>query len=387
MGTVLTNAGMAMLALLLFTLAVVTLGEDPCKGMTVADCEISEDNIVNRYNFNAAICESQCKRSDHCHFWRVYQNESMQLPECLHLSTNYHQDCTTFAGPVDGDIDACLDTDLSTCSAYIGEECQYVGERLEGLEPPAGDVSSISDCQEWGKEVQSLGAEFFYFSGVTEECQMFASIQSSCSATGGPAAAPPLEECEEWTLIQKRGQYGNPKDFFSSKLWDDYVKGFGDPEKEFWLGLDAISELTKVGIWELRVDLVDFEGNNYTAFYSEFQVREEPMYRLSIAGFDTEMSTVQDSLTMWANGMAFSTFDNDNDLGDGNCAELYLGAWWYNHCHHSSLNGFNFNNGSLPELKPEFYAKGIIWVNYENVPDQDYYFSWPQASMQIKRKL
>ena len=44
-----------------------------------------------RYNFNAAICESQCKRSDHCQFWRVYQNESMQLPECLHLRTNYHQ--------------------------------------------------------------------------------------------------------------------------------------------------------------------------------------------------------------------------------------------------------------------------------------------------------
>ena len=96
-----------------------------------------------------------------------------------------------------------------------------------GLEPPAGDVSSIADCQEWGKEVQfllgghffwsrsssseefqtfamyyvpfqvqSLGADFFFFSGVTEECQMFATMQSSCSATGGPAAAPPLEECE-----------------------------------------------------------------------------------------------------------------------------------------------------------------------------------------------
>ena len=47
--TVLANPGMAMLALLLFPLAVVTLGEDPCKGMTVADCEIGEDNIINRY--------------------------------------------------------------------------------------------------------------------------------------------------------------------------------------------------------------------------------------------------------------------------------------------------------------------------------------------------
>merc|ERR1712130_33793 len=169
------------------------------------------------------------------------------------------------------------------------------------------------------------------------------SMESSCSAIGGPAVAPPLEECEVWTLIQKRGQYGKPEDFFSSKLWNDYVEGFGDPDKEFWLGLASISELTKVGIWELRVDLVDFEGNNYTAFYSEFKVKEEPLYRLSIAGFDTEISTVRDSLK-WHNGMAFSTSDNDNDASENeNCAVRYLGAWWYNHCHESNLNGYNYN--------------------------------------------
>ena len=78
-------------ALLLFPLTVVTLGENPCKEMTVAGCEIGDDNIINRYNFNAAICESQCKRSDHCQFWRVYQDDSMELPECLHIRTNYHQ--------------------------------------------------------------------------------------------------------------------------------------------------------------------------------------------------------------------------------------------------------------------------------------------------------
>jgi len=209
MGTlkVMTTPRMAMLTVLLFTLkTVVALSENPCRGMTVANCEISEDNIINRYNFNAAICESQCKRSDHCQFWRVYQNESMELLECIHLRTNYHQDCITFAGPIDGNINSCLDTDLTTCSAYIEEECQYTGERLYGLEPPPEDVSSIHDCQEWAKEVESLGAENFYFSGVTEECQIFADMQSSCYAIGGPATAPPLEECEEscphpWTFL------------------------------------------------------------------------------------------------------------------------------------------------------------------------------------------
>jgi len=28
-------------------------------------------------------------------------------------------------------------------------------------------------------------------------------------------------DCEGWKLIQRRDEYGNPEDFFSSKLWND----------------------------------------------------------------------------------------------------------------------------------------------------------------------
>ena len=29
-------------------------------------------------------------------------------------------------------------------------------------------------------------------------------------------------------IIQRRGQYGNPADYFSKKLWDDFENGFGN---------------------------------------------------------------------------------------------------------------------------------------------------------------
>ena len=37
---------------------------------------------------------------------------------------------------------------------------------------------------------------------------------------------------EGWTVIQSRGQYGNPKDFFLRK-WEEYVKGFGVPGESY----------------------------------------------------------------------------------------------------------------------------------------------------------
>ncbi len=36
---------------------------------------------------------------------------------------------------------------------------------------------------------------------------------------------------EGWTVIQSRGQFGNPQDYFN-RGWDDYVRGFGIAGRE-----------------------------------------------------------------------------------------------------------------------------------------------------------
>ena len=77
--------------LILLPWAITAQEEDLCTGMTLSQCTIAEDNIVDRYPFPATICEVQCKKSDNCGFWRVYQNSSMEGPECIHFGTDYQQ--------------------------------------------------------------------------------------------------------------------------------------------------------------------------------------------------------------------------------------------------------------------------------------------------------
>ncbi|CAG2238486.1 unnamed protein product [Mytilus edulis] len=72
------------------------------------------------------------------------------------------------------------------------------------------------------------------------------------------------------------------------------------------------------------------------------------------------------------NKQAFSTKDKDNDRDNSrSCAASYKGAWWYNSCHHTNLNGLYLGNKKN--------NKGIRWWHWKS--DQ----SMKTASMMIRR--
>ena len=57
--------------------------------------------------------------------------------------------------------------------------------------------------------------------------------------------------------------------------------------------------------------------------------------------------------------MKFSTYDRDNDHASGNCASYHKGAWWYDFCRISNLNGLYLKAG-------ERSYKGMNWRDWKN---------------------
>ena len=57
------------------------------------------------------------------------------------------------------------------------------------------------------------------------------------------------------------------------------------------------------------------------------------------------------------NGMNFSTFDQDNDLNDQQCATLRGGGWWFKDCEMINFNS-GYNTTGL---------KGAHWYNLDKL--------------------
>ncbi|XP_076316267.1 uncharacterized protein LOC143228794 isoform X2 [Tachypleus tridentatus] len=135
-----------------------------------------------------------------------------------------------------------------------------------------------------------------------------------------------------WTVIQRRND--GSQDFY--RPWEDYKQGFGDPSGEYWLGNEAIHQITSSDNYTLRLDMWDTYGRYIFAEYDLFYVENEAdNYRLTIGGYHGNATDAMEN----HNRMAFSTSDRDNDASSTHCAVYYSSGWWYNHCQYVNING------------------------------------------------
>ncbi|MCL4159992.1 UNVERIFIED_CONTAM: hypothetical protein GTU68_025976 [Idotea baltica] len=179
----------------------------------------------------------------------------------------------------------------------------------------------------------------------------------SCPDTFVPVFCNQTTDGGGWTVIQRRADLPQREDFFRD--WAAYQRGFGNLTGEFWLGLDNIHALVSQTPMELRVDLEDFEGEKRWAKYNKFFIEDSAgNYKLTLGEYSGDAG---ESLSVH-DGMPFSARDKDNDRSKTtNCAESFKGAWWYNSCHQSNLNGFQYKGPDSPS------GKGIVWYKFRGL--------------------
>ncbi|XP_062611632.1 microfibril-associated glycoprotein 4-like isoform X3 [Saccostrea cucullata] len=149
------------------------------------------------------------------------------------------------------------------------------------------------------------------------------------------------------TVVQYRG---NPHMNFNV-TWEDYKRGFGDVRDAYWLGNDAIHELTTTFQYDLHVYInAQFNVFTYGVKYSSFSISAETDgYRLSLGKQSGNLTDAfRDPNTCIVN-QPFFTFDHDNEH---KCANRMASGWWFNNCAAANLNAPKFGNLSFPVWLP-----------------------------------
>merc|ERR1712002_97374 len=179
--------------------------------------------------------------------------------------------------------------------------------------------------------------------------------------------------CERgYTVIQRRFN----GDVSFDQKWESYDKGFGDLNKEHWLGLANINLLTTVNDVELVVEVEDVDGITKIANYELFKVMQSPGYKLYYQGYSGTAGNAFDAIPNYSQqDQSFSTSDHDQDASEKNCSALFggNGGWWYGDCFE---NEANLNGGKYTTENTD----GIFWFTVNPTT------SLKASKMMIRRK-
>ncbi|CAK8688279.1 unnamed protein product [Clavelina lepadiformis] len=173
-----------------------------------------------------------------------------------------------------------------------------------------------------------------------------------------------------WTTIQRR--LNGELNF--ERGWDDYVRGFGNPSSEYWLGLENIYRLSRQTRFSVNIlgainiklpkvgfDLEDWDGEKAFVQYSNILFEQKASnYWLKVDGLITARKGSFSIAPI--SGNEFSTPDRDNDNDDqSHCAQNYKSGWWFENCLEANLNG------PYPKYKQPMSWKNIFWFGWHDV--------------------
>ncbi|KAM8713067.1 hypothetical protein ACLKA7_013392 [Drosophila subpalustris] len=282
------------------------------------------------------FARGMCWRAWRGHNYGYKFTQMMIRPKCRHFPATLKSHSNSFA-------------EESQVLKNNGSQWERIVDKVEEL------ISSLSS------ELNQIrdNSEKFVSQGYPPSCLAAMINTNGIHTIQVPGLEPFPVACETrlagagWTTIQRR-QDGS-ENFYRS--WAEYQEGFGNLSAEFFIGLEKLHAMTMAEPYELYIHLEDFDGESRYAKYDRFEIgNESDAFALRVLG--KYSGDAGDSLR-YHEGMPFSTFDNDHS--QNHCALTNVGAWWYNYCHHSNLNG-QYVEGGRYEVK--LTGRGICWKSW-----------------------
>ena len=170
-----------------------------------------------------------------------------------------------------------------------------------------------------------------------------------------------------WTVIQRR--MDGSINFF--RRWKEYKKGFGQLQREHWLGNENIYLLSAQAIIpgsEAMIQLkIRGRGESmFTERYGFIQIDSEyNNYMLHVKKPSGTFSPTY--FTSYNHLTEFSTYDKDNDKGSKHCArDTQFSGWWINGSGNSCTTAkasYTNLNGPYDELRTRTWYNRICWAS------------------------
>ena len=168
-------------------------------------------------------------------------------------------------------------------------------------------------------------------------------------------------------MIERRIQRRVSDSIDFDKDWHDYVYGIGHVNGNYWMGLEAIHQLTTAHDVSLYVKIHTYEGEPFTVKLETFFVGNATTnYTINFSGYSQSSTRLKrDLFPVELAGTMFTTRDRNNDLSGENCTSDYQrGGWWHRGCGSNNLNG-NYEGNVIPT------ATGIL-VKYIDTTDDNF---------------
>lgn len=166
-----------------------------------------------------------------------------------------------------------------------------------------------------------------------------------------------------WIIISRREN--GAVDF--NKTWAEYKEGFGDLLSEFWIGNDAIHNITFGGEkFRFRMSGESFSGEKMTVTYTGFYIESEANnYTVHTGRYYLGDEQLKDDF-LGNDGHPFTTYDVDNDNNtEKNCASVMGGGWWHStsNCSLVNFNGVYYHQENL-STNASLSNNGMIWYRW-----------------------